>query len=105
MCRALAYLGQPVLLDSLLYQPDSALVKQSFMPKMLHLLNLAGFGLKAWDQAGARVVRHALEDAHDVLELARLDAGEQRDAADDGLIHPLVPSRPAARTAACPSRS
>ena len=50
MCRALAYLGQPVLLDHLLYQPDSALVKQSYMPKMLHMLNLAGFGLKAWDQ-------------------------------------------------------
>ncbi len=51
MCRALAYLGQPVLLDNLLYQPDSALVKQSFMPKMLHMLNLAGFGLRAWDRA------------------------------------------------------
>jgi glutamine amidotransferase len=50
MCRALAYLGQPVLLDNLLYQPDSALVKQSFMPKMLHMLNLAGFGLRAWDR-------------------------------------------------------
>lgn len=50
MCRALAYLGQPVLLDHLLYQPDSALVRQSYMPKMLHLLNLAGFGLKAWDR-------------------------------------------------------
>ena len=49
MCRALAYLGQPVLLDNLLYQPDSALVKQSYMPQMLSLLNLAGFGLKAWD--------------------------------------------------------
>jgi predicted glutamine amidotransferase len=53
MCRALAYLGQPVLLDNLLYQPDSALVKQSFMPKMLHLLNLAGFGMKAWDRGSA----------------------------------------------------
>jgi glutamine amidotransferase len=39
-----------VLLDHLLYQPDSALVKQTFMPKMLHMLNLAGFGLKAWDR-------------------------------------------------------
>jgi glutamine amidotransferase len=53
MCRALAYLGQPVLLDNLLYQPDSALVKQSFMPKMLHMLNLAGFGLRAWDRGSA----------------------------------------------------
>ncbi|MEW6690663.1 MAG: class II glutamine amidotransferase [Pseudomonadota bacterium] len=53
MCRALLYLGQPVLLDNLLYQPDSALVRQSFMPKMLHMLNLAGFGMRAWDPASA----------------------------------------------------
>jgi predicted glutamine amidotransferase len=51
MCRALAYLGQPVLLDSFLYQPDSALVRQSTMPRMLQLLNLAGFGMRAWDPA------------------------------------------------------
>ena len=50
MCRALLYLGQPVLLDNLLYQPDSALVRQSFMPKMLHMLNLAGFGMRARDK-------------------------------------------------------
>jgi predicted glutamine amidotransferase len=50
MCRALAYLGQPVLLDNLLFQPDSSLVKQSYMPQMLNLLNLAGFGMKAWDR-------------------------------------------------------
>jgi predicted glutamine amidotransferase len=50
MCRALLYLGQPVLLDHLLFQPDSALVRQSYMPKMLHMLNLAGFGLRAWDR-------------------------------------------------------
>jgi glutamine amidotransferase len=49
MCRALLYLGEPVLLDDFLFRPDSALVKQSYMPKMLHLLNLAGFGMRAWD--------------------------------------------------------
>jgi len=49
MCRALAYLGQSVLLDHLLFQPDSSLVKQTYMPQMLALLNLAGFGMKAWD--------------------------------------------------------
>jgi glutamine amidotransferase len=53
MCRALLYLGQPVLLDYLLFQPDSALIRQSYMPKMLHMLNLAGFGLRAWDSASA----------------------------------------------------
>ena len=53
MCRALLYLGQPVLLDNLLYQPDSALIRQSYMPKMLHMLNLAGFGIRAWDPESA----------------------------------------------------
>ncbi len=48
MCRALLYLGQPVLLDNLLFQPDSALIRQSTMPRMLNMLNLAGFGLRAW---------------------------------------------------------
>jgi glutamine amidotransferase len=50
MCRALLYLGEPVVLDNLLFQPDSALVRQSYMPKMLTMLNLAGFGLRAWDR-------------------------------------------------------
>jgi predicted glutamine amidotransferase len=50
MCRALLYLGEPVLLDNLLYQPDSALVRQSTMPRMLHMMNLAGFGMRAWDR-------------------------------------------------------
>ena len=50
MCRALLYLGEPVLLDNLLFQPDSALVRQGYMPKMQNLLNLAGFGLRAWDR-------------------------------------------------------
>ena len=49
MCRALLYLGQPVLLDNLLFRPDSALVRQSMMPRMLQMLNVAGFGLRAGD--------------------------------------------------------
>jgi predicted glutamine amidotransferase len=51
MCRALLYLGEPVLLDNLLYQPDSSLAKQSYMPRMLRMLNLAGFGMMAWDRS------------------------------------------------------
>jgi hypothetical protein len=39
MCRAFVYLGQPAALDHLLFQPDSALVRQSYMPKRLHMLN------------------------------------------------------------------
>ena len=51
MCRALMYLGQPIVLDELLFQPDSSLINQAYMPKMLHMLNLAGFGMMAWDKA------------------------------------------------------
>ena len=51
MCRALLYLGEPVLLDDLLYQPDSSLAKQSYMPRMLRMLNLAGFGMLVWDRS------------------------------------------------------
>lgn len=57
MCRALLYIGKPLLLDNLLYEPDSSLVKQSFSPQMLHMLNLAGFGMLAWDEAS-----HAPDD-------------------------------------------
>lgn len=49
MCRMLGYLGTPVLLDHFLYAPDSSLLKQTIDPQMLGMLNLAGFGLAAWD--------------------------------------------------------
>jgi glutamine amidotransferase len=51
MCRALLYLGSRTRLDDLLYKPDNALVKQACNPRMLNMLNLAGFGMKAWDEA------------------------------------------------------
>ena len=51
MCRVLTYLGEPVLLDDLLYKPDSSLVMQATDPRMLRMMNLAGFGLLAWDPA------------------------------------------------------
>ena len=51
MCRILSYLGTPVLLEHLLYAPDSALLNQIIHAQMLDMLNLAGFGLAAWDSA------------------------------------------------------
>lgn len=51
MCRMLGYLGPPVLLDHLLYAPDSSLLKQTVDAQMLAMLNLAGFGFAAWDGA------------------------------------------------------
>ncbi len=50
MCRILAYLGRPIIVEELLYKPDNSFIKQSYHPKyMSHLLNLAGFGMVAWD--------------------------------------------------------
>jgi glutamine amidotransferase len=51
MCRALVYLGKPTLVDNFLYQPDSSLVRQSYDPQQLHMLNLGGFGMMSWNPA------------------------------------------------------
>jgi ergothioneine biosynthesis protein EgtC len=47
MCRLLAYLGRPVPLERLLYEPDHSLVVQSYQPQEMTagLLNADGFGL------------------------------------------------------------
>ncbi len=50
MCRILSYLGTPILIEELLYKSDNSFIKQSYHPiYMSHLLNLAGFGMVAWD--------------------------------------------------------
>src|SRR3954453_10576204 len=50
MCRILAYLGDPLPARNLLFDPDNSLVRQSYSPQMMNTyLNLAGFGMQAWD--------------------------------------------------------
>lgn len=50
MCRVLAYLGEPLPVRNLLFDPDNSLVAQSYSPRMMNtFLNLAGFGMHAWD--------------------------------------------------------
>jgi glutamine amidotransferase len=50
MCRVLAYLGEPVPLGRVLFDTDSSLVRQSYSPRMMNtFLNLAGFGMAAWE--------------------------------------------------------
>jgi len=52
VCRILAYLGDPLPVHRLLYETDNGLVRQSYSPRMMNkFLNLAGFGMKAWDPA------------------------------------------------------
>ena len=52
VCRILAYLGEPLPVQSLLFDTDNSLVRQSYSPRMMNtFLNLAGFGMKAWDPA------------------------------------------------------
>jgi glutamine amidotransferase len=55
MCRVLAYLGEPIELGDVLYETDSSLVKQSYSPRMTQgYLNLAGFGMAAWEPRSLR---------------------------------------------------
>jgi glutamine amidotransferase len=55
MCRVLAYLGEPVALGHVLFETDSSLVRQSYSPRMMAtFLNLAGFGMVAWDERSVR---------------------------------------------------
>ena len=49
MCRLVAYLGERVILDEVLFQPDSSIVEQAVHPQLLSAMNLAGFGVVAWD--------------------------------------------------------
>ena len=50
MCRVVGYLGRPLNVDHVLYATDSSLVSQVHNPQMTTILNLAGFGMAAWDQ-------------------------------------------------------
>jgi predicted glutamine amidotransferase len=49
MCRVLAYLGEPIQLSDLLYEPDVSFVNQTHQAALYSRLNLAGSGLLAWD--------------------------------------------------------
>ena len=56
MCRVVGYLGRPIALGSILYATDSSLVRQAYSPRMMAtFLNLAGFGMAAWDPSSFRV--------------------------------------------------
>src|SRR6185437_1318493 len=55
MCRILAYLGEPLPAQALLFDTDNGLVRQSYSPRIMNtFLNLAGFGMKAWDPTSLR---------------------------------------------------
>ena len=50
MCRVLAYLGPPLNVENVLFTTDSSLARQAYSPRMMaSFLNLAGFGMVAWD--------------------------------------------------------
>lgn len=58
MCRHIGYLGAPVTLHSLVYEPEHSLEHQSYAPKLnlFNKLNADGFGV-GWYE-GERVVRY-----------------------------------------------
>ncbi|MBK9261453.1 MAG: hypothetical protein IPM54_16810 [Polyangiaceae bacterium] len=54
MCRVLAYLGERIPLEDLLYKPDVSFVNQTHQAALLNRLNLAGSGFLAWDAQSER---------------------------------------------------
>ena len=54
MCRVLAYLGERILMEDLLYKPDVSFVNQTHQAALLNRLNLAGSGFLAWDAYSER---------------------------------------------------
>ena len=49
MCRIVAYLGEELALDTLLYRASSSLTRQSYDPSLQHWMNLAGAGFAGWN--------------------------------------------------------
>jgi ergothioneine biosynthesis protein EgtC len=71
MCRLLAYLGRPIQLERLLYDPQHSLVVQSYQPREMTggLLNADGFGVGWYDADGTPSpyrYRHTLPIWNDV---------------------------------------
>ncbi|NJK27847.1 MAG: class II glutamine amidotransferase, partial [Coleofasciculaceae cyanobacterium SM2_3_26] len=65
MCRILGYLGQPVVLKRLLYEPEHSLLVQSYQPKEMTsgVVNADGYGIGWYDPARGIdpfVYRHTL---------------------------------------------
>jgi glutamine amidotransferase len=54
VCRVVAYVGRPINLETLLFETDSSLVEQVCRPQMTTSINLAGFGMVAWDDNSER---------------------------------------------------
>lgn len=51
MCRVVGYIGHPTSPETILYETDNSLVVQAHLPQMTMSLNLAGFGMVAWDDS------------------------------------------------------
>jgi predicted glutamine amidotransferase len=73
MCRWLAYSGQPVLLDELLYKPAHSLIDQSLHSTMgAETTNGDGFGIGWYGTGGTPAVFHSIEPAWNERNLREL---------------------------------
>jgi predicted glutamine amidotransferase len=73
MCRWLAYSGQPVLLEELLYKPVHSLIDQSLHSRMgAETTNGDGFGIGWYGNGGTPAVFHSVEPAWNERNLREL---------------------------------
>jgi len=73
MCRWLAYSGQPVLLEELLYKPAHSLIDQSLHSRMgAETTNGDGFGIGWYSNGSTPAVFHSVEPAWNERNLREL---------------------------------
>jgi glutamine amidotransferase len=108
MCRFVAYLGEPIVLEQMLFLPDSSIVEQAVHPQLLSAMNLAGFGVTAWDRGSAdpkrpwtyrtpglpffdRNLRSLSRKAHADALIAHVRGVvlTDREVVDEGNVHPF----------------
>jgi glutamine amidotransferase len=105
MCRHLAYLGPPVTLASLLYDPPHSLLRQSWAPRMQRhgTVNADGYGV-GWYQPDVRPEPARVRRAGPMWadrSLASL-AGVVRSAAVMAAVRSATPPAPIEETGAAP---
>jgi hypothetical protein len=73
VCRFATYLGEPLLIEDVLYNPVGALVRQAVHAELMSQLNLGGFGLAAGPESRSRASIAAIRrgGVPGVLELSQ----------------------------------
>jgi gamma-glutamyl hercynylcysteine S-oxide hydrolase len=105
MCRHLAYLGPPIPLSALLYDPPHSLLRQSFAPLDMRgggSINADGFGVGWYPQGAATAVRYRRDCPLWTDVNLRAIAATTLSGAALAAVRNATPGMPILQTAAAP---